>query len=85
MRKGIAHRIKFMSCAFFWLLKFMNKQNVTGTVEEKRLLNIKEVCTYIGVGQTQARRYMDDIGAVRRFGRRVLFDKHVIDSAITNM
>ena len=55
----------------------MNKQNVTGTVEEKRLLNIKEVCTYIGVGQTQARRYMDDIGAVRRFGRRVLFDKHV--------
>ena len=63
----------------------MNKQNVTGTVEEKRLLNIKEVCTYIGVGQTQARRYMDDIGAVRRFGRRLLFDKHVIDSAITNM
>lgn len=28
MRKGIAHRIKFMSCAFFLLLKFMNKQNI---------------------------------------------------------
>lgn len=62
----------------------MNRQSVTGKIEEKRLLNIKEVCTYIGVGQTQARRYMDEIGAVRRFGRRVLFDKVVIDSAISN-
>lgn len=62
----------------------MNKQNVTGTIEEKRLLNIQEVSTYIGIGQTQARRYMEEIGAVRRFGRRVLFDKVVIDSAISN-
>lgn len=63
----------------------MNKQKVTGKIEEKRLLNIKEVCSYIGVGQTQARRYMEEIGATRRFGRRVLFDKNVIDSAISNM
>lgn len=63
----------------------MNKQNVTGKIEEKRLLNIKEVCSYIGVGQTQARRYMEEIGATRRFGRRVLFDKKVIDDAINNM
>ncbi len=63
----------------------MNKQRVTGKIEEKRLLNIKEVCSYIGVGQTQARRYMEEIGATRRFGRRVLFDKNVIDNAISNM
>lgn len=63
----------------------MNKQIVTGDIAEKRLLNIKEVCTYINVGQTQARRYMEEIGATRRFGRRVLFDKKVIDSAISNM
>ncbi len=63
----------------------MNKQKVTGKIEEKRLLNIKEVCSYIGVGQTQARRYMEEIGATRRFGRRVLFDKNVIDNAISNM
>ena len=61
----------------------MNKQNVTGKIEEKRLLNIKEVCTYIGIGQTQARRYMEEIGATRKFGRRVLFDKVVIDAAIS--
>ena len=63
----------------------MNKQNVTGRIEEKRLLNIKEVCSYIGVGQTRARCYMEEIGATRRFGRRVLFDKKVIDNAINNM
>ena len=63
----------------------MNKQKVTGKIDEKRLLNRKEVCSYIGVGQTQARRYMEEIGATRRFGRRVLFDKNVIDNAISNM
>lgn len=60
----------------------MNKQKVTGNIAEKRLLNIKEVCSYIGVGQTQARKYMDEIGATKRFGRRALFDKTVIDKAL---
>lgn len=61
----------------------MKKQNITGEIREKRLLNIKEVCTYTGIGQTQARKYMEEIGAVRHFGRRVLFDKNVIDQAIS--
>ena len=60
----------------------MKKQNVRGTIEEKRLLNIREVCIYTGIGQTRAREYMDQIGATKRFGRRVLFDKTVIDNAL---
>lgn len=63
----------------------MNKQIVKGEIAEKRLLNIEEVCIYTGLGQTNARRYMETIGATRRFGKRVLFDKHVIDKAISNM
>lgn len=63
----------------------MNKQIVDGNVSEKRLLNIKGVCSYIGIGQTYARKYMEEIGAIRRFGRRVLYDKKVIDNAISNM
>lgn len=63
----------------------MNKQIVKGEIAEKRLLNIEEVCIYIGLGQTNARRYMEEIGATRRFGKRVLFDKHVIDKFINNM
>lgn len=63
----------------------MRKQNVTGNIEEKRLLNIREVSSYIGIGQTQARRYMEEIGATKRFGKRVVFDKQIIDKAISNM
>lgn len=60
----------------------MKKQNVMGTIGEKRMLNIKEVCVYTGMGQTRARQYMDEIGATKQFGRRVLFDKTIIDSAL---
>lgn len=62
----------------------MRKRIDNGTLAEKRLLSIGEVCTYIGVGQAQARRYMDEIGAVKKFGRRVLFDKKIIDSALNS-
>lgn len=63
----------------------MRKQNILGTIEEKRLLNIQEVCAYTGQGQTRARQYMDEIGATRKFGGRVLFDKKVIDAALDAM
>lgn len=63
----------------------MNKQNVTGSIEEKRLLNIKEVSSYLGIGRTTLRKYMDEIGATRKFGKRVLFDKTVIDKVIDEM
>ena len=53
-----------------------------GTIGEKRLLNIKEVCTYTGMGQTKARQYMDEIGATRHFGKKVVFDKAIIDGAL---
>lgn len=64
---------------------YMKKQNVSGELKEKRLLNIKEVCIYTGRGQVTARKYMDEIGATRKFGRRVLFDKTVIDAALDKM
>lgn len=64
---------------------YMKKQNISGELKEKRLLNIKEVCIYTGRGQVTARKYMDEIGATRKFGRRVLFDKTVIDAALDKM
>lgn len=51
----------------------------------KRLLNIDEACKYIGLGKTFARKYLKEIGAERKIGRkRVLFDRAVIDAAIDN-
>lgn len=55
------------------------------SINEKRMLSIKEVCAYTGRGETNARKYMDEIGATRKFGRRVLFDKTVIDAALDKM
>lgn len=63
----------------------MRKQNLIGEINEKRLLNIKEVCAYIGMGQTRAREYMDKIGATRKFGGRVLYDKIVIDKYLDSL
>lgn len=60
----------------------MKKQNVDGNISEKRMLNIKEVCIYTGIGQAMARQYMEEIGATKHFGRRVLFDKNIIDTAL---
>lgn len=62
----------------------MRKRIENRTTTEKRLLSIGEVCTYLGVGQAQARKYMDEIGAVKKFGRRVVFDKLIIDTALNN-
>lgn len=63
----------------------MRTQNVIGEIDKKRLLNIKEVCSYVGMGRTNVREYMDKIGATRKFGGRVLFDKTVIDAALDKM
>lgn len=63
----------------------MKTRAAMGTTNDKRLLDIKEVCSYIGQGQTRARQYMDEIGATRKFGGRVLFDKNVIDKALDSM
>ena len=53
----------------------MNTQN-------KRLLNVVELCEYIGLGKTKATEWGKAIGADKRIGRRLLFDRTIIDRAI---
>lgn len=48
----------------------------------KRLLSVEEACGYIGLGRSAAKIYLDRIGAKRKIGRRVLYDKTVIDAAL---
>ena len=54
----------------------------TMAVSEKRLLTLQEAAQYIGLGTRRAREFMNQIGAVRKFGSRVLFDKNVIDQEL---
>ena len=53
-------------------------------LEEKRLLDVKELAEYTGLGLTMAREFGKETGAVYRIGRRVLYDRHIIDRAIDN-
>lgn len=50
-----------------------------------RLMSMDQGAAYVGLGRTAFREYAAKIGAVRHIGRRVLYDKHVIDSAIDGM
>jgi len=60
----------------------MNKKLNIGDIKDKRLINILELTVYLGVGRNMARKFSDEIGATRFIGRRVLFDRNVIDDAI---
>lgn len=63
----------------------MNARNKADNYTEKRLLDAKEVCTYVGMGRHGCRAFCEQIGAVRKIGGRVLFDKTVIDAALDKM
>ena len=51
----------------------------------KRLLDASEIAEYTGLGRITARKFAEEAGALRRYGRRVLFDREALDSAIDRM
>lgn len=54
------------------------KDNVS-LINEKRLLDVKELCRYLSLGKNRAVDLGKSIGAERKIGRRCLYDKVVID------
>ena len=48
----------------------------------KRLLDTKEACNYTGLGPTKIREWGKEIGAIKHIGRRVLFDRVILDKFI---
>lgn len=61
-----------------------NKKADVLPVNEKRLLTTREAAAYLNIGTYRARHYCEEIGAMRRFGTSVLFDRVAIDRAISN-
>ena len=49
---------------------------------EPRLLSVKELTQYTGLGKTKAREWAESIGAVRKIGTRALYDRQAIDAAL---
>ena len=50
--------------------------------DDARLLTLDGGCAYTSLGRTYFREWATEIGAVRRFGRSVRYDRNVIDAAI---
>ena len=64
----------------------MRKKVVVGySLEGKRMLSVAEMETYTGLGRNAARKFAEDAGALRKYGRRVLIDKAALDRALDAM
>ena len=61
----------------------MNKMmNSNIALPEKKTLTCNEVCQYLGLGRTTVRKIGLESGAVRRIGRRVLYDRVALEQYI---
>lgn len=53
-------------------------------IGSKRMLSAKEASFYTGLGKNNVRIWGEKIGAVRKIGKRVLFDRLVIDQELNS-
>ncbi len=50
-----------------------------------RMMDIRTACAYINLGTNKGREFLEGIGAKRKVGSRVLYDRKIIDAALDNM
>lgn len=63
----------------------MNERKRVSSMNEKRLLDVNEVCVYLSLGRNRGVEFAKSVGAERKIGRRALYDKKVIDKALDEM
>lgn len=63
----------------------MKARETKADFTNKRLLDASEIAEYTGLGRITARKFAEEAGALRRYGRRVLFDREALDRAIDRM
>lgn len=56
-----------------------------GSISETRMLTADQGERYSGMGKNNFRKWADSIGATRKFGKSIRFDKTVIDKALDAM
>ena len=61
------------------------KKAIRGSITDVRLLTPDQAQAYVGMGRTMCRKWCDEIGATRRFGSNIRFDKVVIDKALDEL
>lgn len=51
----------------------------------KRLMNIEELCEYVGMRKSYTFKWAKEHGLARKSGRRTLYDKVLVDELIDGM
>lgn len=51
----------------------------------KRLMNLEEFLKYTSMGRVRGKAWAKEIGAMKHIGRRVVFDRVVIDRVLDEM
>lgn len=59
--------------------------NTDTSLNGKRLLNKAEFCNYIGLGHSRAEQWAMKNGVVKHIGRRVLYDRVLIDKVLDSL
>lgn len=54
-------------------------------LKEKRMLSVEEAAFYTGVGKTTMYALGKEIGAIRKIGRRAVYDRLVIDQYLNSL
>ena len=62
-----------------------SRTTVASPQTEPRLLDMAGLCAYLALGRNKSIEFAKEVGAMRRIGRRVLYDKTVIDRALDGM
>lgn len=52
---------------------------------DKRMLSEKEAQDYLGLKRVKCREFGEKINAVKHIGRRVLYDRKIIDDALDSL
>ena len=60
-------------------------QRVNVKEYEVRMLDANALCVYISMGKTRAIEFGEKCGAKRKFGKRTLYDKRIIDKALDEL
>lgn len=60
-------------------MRAREREEITVTLSDKRLLSIEEFSTYAGIGASSARIVAETTGSLFKMGRRVLVDRVKFD------
>lgn len=63
----------------------MKHRTMTAEARDSRLIDTDELRIYLNIGRNNAMKFGEEIGAKVRIGRRVLWDKQVIDKYISSI